>query len=134
MQWASNIKMKQEIIVLTSKLLIAWVGTTLIKVKITSKFSNGKLEVQQVFSAWLGPNPSHGGSCPSHVWPALLSPVSSCFPVAADPQAAQADSFSNLSNHLNLTLERSRAVVSCLYYLHLMCSSHHPVVRAFWNV
>ena len=34
--------MKQEIIVLTNKVLLAWVGSEVIKVKITPEFSNAQ--------------------------------------------------------------------------------------------
>lgn len=52
---------------------------------------------------------------PFHVWPALLPPVSFCSPVASDPQASQANAFSNLSNHLNLTPEKSLRLLFPVY-------------------
>ena len=60
------------------------------------------------------------GFIPFHVWPALLSLVSFCFPVASDPQASQANAFSNLSNHLNLT---PRSLLG-YYFLFTLPSPH----------
>lgn len=56
-----------------------------------------------------------GGFNPFHVWPALRSPISLGFPVASDPQASQANVSRNLSNHLNLTPEKSLRLLFPVY-------------------
>lgn len=56
-----------------------------------------------------------GGFNPFRVWPALRSPISLGLPVASDPQASQANVSRNLSNHLNLTLEKSLRLLFPVY-------------------